>query len=674
MDSLTAKTSLLSRSTSGIVCHHMPIKDNLGPEGAIAKTLGDYEERPQQLEMASAVEDALQGEHHLMVEAGTGVGKTFAYLIPAIEIALATKRRVVVSTHTIALQEQLINKDIPFLQASLGTDFRAVLVKGRANYLGLRRMARTSKRQSKLFASKSDVEQLWQLEDWAYRTADGSLADLDQQPKPSIWDRIASDGDDCLGRKCEHYSRCFYQRARSRAADANVLIVNHALLFSDIALRQEGAAILPDYDYVILDEAHTVEAVAGSHLGTSVSSPQLFYLLNSLYHERTQRGVLRDDQCLAAIRAVESARALASDYFDKLRFSVRIDPGGNYRFREPPSIEPSIVAALTAVKQELQTLYDRYNTDEAKSEINGFIERIARLIASLQLWHEQQEEKWVYWLSYSDEQRERVTLASRPIQVGPILKATLFDKIRSVICTSATLAMSKSDPFKYMKTRLGLEEVTELQVGSPFDYRNQMTVYVESKLPVPSTGDTFLRQACESLQGYLNQTKGGALVLFTSYEALRRIANMLAPFCKQYNMPLLIHGDGTPRSKLLDQLRSDPRSVLLGTDTFWAGIDVPGDALRCVAIMKLPFLVPSDPVVAARSELIESEGGNAFMSYHLPEAILKFRQGVGRLIRTKRDRGIVVILDSRIRTKTYGRRFLSALPDAKLIDASQSQM
>ena len=642
----------------------------LAEGGRIADRLAGYEVRPQQLEMARAVAAAFESGEHLIVEAGTGVGKSFAYLVPAIQQVVHHGGRVVISTHTIALQEQLIDKDIPFLRSVFSEPFSAVLVKGRSNYLGLRRLTRASSRQELLFDAKGDVSELHAIEDWAYETTDGSLADLSDQPSMKVWERVKSDSDDCLGRNCAQFNKCFYQRARRRANEAQLLIVNHALLFSDLAVRQQGASILPDYDYVILDEAHTVEGVAGDHLGLGVSNAQVRHLLNTLHNERSGRGILTSGGGRSMMAKVAEAHRAVDDYFGDLA-QWRNERGGDWngRLREPPPFEQPLSARLLELQDGLRSLRKESKDEDERSELGGLAERCVAMATSFDNWHQQKTPGWVYWMESGGPQRQRARLCARPLDVGRVLRETLFDKTKSVVLTSATLVTDTKSPFRYLRKRLCLEDVKGLVLGSPFDFRQQLKVYIEAKMPDPSDSTAFVPAACSAIRKYVRMTKGRAFVLFTSYKMLRECAELLGEFFAEQKMPLLVHGSGLARSQMLESFRATPRSVLFGTDTFWAGVDVPGDALSNVIIVKLPFSVPNHPVVQARIERIREEGGNPFIDFQLPEAVLKLKQGVGRLIRTRRDRGIVVILDPRVKSKPYGSRFLRALPECEVIVA-----
>ena len=916
------------------------LTDILGPDGAIAGRLGErYEHRPQQLEMAAAVADAFASGHHLMVEAGTGVGKSFAYLLPAIDHAVRTKKRVVISTHTISLQEQLIEKDIPLLAAVYPGEFSAVLVKGRNNYLCQRRLAQAGGRAGYLFETEPQVKSLMMIEDWAQQSLEGrgvgSLAELPQVPDPTVWDKVCAEAGNCLGKKCEFYKGCFWQAARRRMTGANVLVVNHALLFSDLALRMAGVSYLPKYDLLVLDEAHTVEDVAGQHFGLKVGEAGVRYQLRSLYDPRRGRGMLTTHGSAAddAVRDVTELHRTCDVFFGRCVDWHAANGRGAGRVREPDVVPNDLSPGLRELSLRLKAMLTGITDEAAVAELTNAATKVDTLAAATAAVVGQTIPEAVYWMDVAGRTPPRVTLHAAPVNVGDGLRKYLFEGTRSVVMTSATLCTgsasstrphepearvtnkspgrdtglrpvpgapagdelrirqgahlphwtrgvavyaitfrladslpqsalqdwigerqevvararqqgrplsadeskrlhqlhserveayldsgagrcwlsddriaklvadalahfdgerytllawcimpnhvhvvvqpkdgvdlpdllrswktftareanlalgrsgdfwqaeyydhlirdgedlthaveyawlnpeeagwpdwrwrfkdeerigqllnppadqgsshgpearvttkpaSSSDPFAYIKHRLGVPaDARTLALTSPFDYARQVTLYLEAGLPEPSSPH-FLPAACDRIVHYLSVTGGGAFVLFTSYAMLIDAANRLKPRVDALGLPLLVQGQGATRRALLDQFRSTPDSVLFATGAFWQGIDVQGDALRNVIIVKLPFAVPDEPVTEARLEAITAGGGNAFMQYSVPEAIIKLKQGFGRLIRSRRDTGIVAILDSRLKTKRYGRLFLDALPDCRVVEVGGS--
>lgn len=644
--------------------------DVLSPDGAIARRLVGYEPRAEQMEMAERVRDAFANRRHLLVEAGTGVGKSFAYLLPAIEYVTKHDKRVVISTNTIALQEQLIEKDIPFLHATLGEDFAAVLVKGRTNYLGLRRLAQASRRQQKLFESPEQLDQLWQIEDWAYKTEDGSLSDLAIAPHPSVWEKARSEHGNCLGRRCEYYKKCFYQQARRRARNAKLLVVNHAMFFSDLAVRRDGPGVLPDYDLVVLDEAHTVEQVAGDHFGATVSETQLRYLLSSLYNTRTRRGLLAAFSDDEALHAVIQANNAADVFFGAVADWQQRYGRGNGRLVQPLPIDNVLAGPLGELHRRLTALRSHIEAEEDRYEVAAYADRVKAFAAELVDILAQRREGWVYWLEVEYRRNRRVSLKSRPVDVGPVLREHLFDKT-PVVLTSATLTTGGQNAnggkdFDYIQSRLGVEDADTALLGSPFDYASQVKIYLEADMPDPSDRAAYEQRCIEAIEKYVRLTNGKAFVLFTGYELMNRCAEELRAFFELAGITLMVQGEGLPRSTMLARFRDDTDSVIFGTDSFWTGVDVPGEALSNIIITRLPFASPDRPDVQARIEHLRTRGENPFMKFQLPEAILKFKQGFGRLIRNRTDRGIVVILDPRVRTKAYGKQFLAALPQCEV--------
>src|SRR6266849_4346650 len=650
------------------------LKDSLGTEfvervraifsenGQLSKAK-NFEFRPQQQEMAAAVARVLEEERHLVVEAGTGVGKSLAYLTPAILFAIEQHKKAIVSTHTINLQEQLLYKDIPILKKILPIEFEAALMKGRQNYLCPRRLERALQQQNELFTGPEQNE-LTRLAEWARTTRDGSVSDLSVEPDPKVWTQVCSEPHICTGKSCGQQSTCFYQQARKRLLSSDVVVINHTLLFMllgspDQQAERESGYLFPN-DFIIFDEAHTVEQVASRQIGIGISQCGLRSTIQRLYNARTRKGLFTVMRDANGVRLAAELIDEVDRFFAVVESKSDFRKGREFRVRFPDFVPDTITGRLTALQVRLADVIRRADDEFLKAELQELARRIRDTRDGISIFLEQSAREHVYWIERTGKTAQFFSLNAAPVNLAPVLRRMIFRDNCCSVMTSATLAIGRPD-LAYFRERIGATEAEPLQLGSPFNFQKQMKIYIVKKMPDPRDAG-YQKELERWIAHFVEKTDGCAFVLFTSYRDMQQVAGQMQKFFVEKRMNLLVQGGGAPRGKLLEQFKTTPRSVLFGTDSFWGGVDVPGEALSNVIITRLPFAVPDHPLIEAKLELVQERGGDAFTEYSLPEAILKLRQGVGRLIRTKTDRGIIVILDNRIVTKPYGRAFMQALP------------
>ncbi len=641
------------------------ITDFFSDGGILSSQMEGYEPRSQQVRMAEAVRDSIDKETNLIVEAGTGTGKSLAYLVPLIYWAVREGRKVVISTYTKALQNQLYVKDLPFLSRILDIDFNYELCMGAGNYLCLRK-AHIHHAVKKSYSNKVK-EQHSKILKWRDETDTGLVTDLPFEPEYKVWDKFSREADMCLGKKCPFKDECFYLHSRYKQAQAHVIITNHALLFTDLV---HGSRILPDYDALVLDEAHTVEDVATSQLGKEFNGMALSFFLRSLHPFLSDKNVgpgeygkLRSD--LSEVRAwIHKAEKASKDFFDRTEGLFGRESGVK-KFDRGVLPTEDLCACLLGLSTSLSVLSRACKNVILREEFHSCAERSDNFLDVIDFIFSNEEKSFVYWLDVRSRGKDVVySFHAAPVNVSGQMRSYLFERISPVILTSATLSSSSSAvDFSFVRKRLGLDYAVELSLDSPFDYSKNVLLYAPRQFPDPNSDrDGYKKEVVQQIMDVHDIMGGRIFALFTSYEMLNYAADTVRE--KRDDINILKQGD-LPRYVLLDVFKQDPTSVLLGTSTFWQGVDVPGTSLECVIITKLPFAVPSDPINAARIREMEQEGRNAFQEYQIPRAIMMFRQGFGRLIRSNSDRGVVVILDPRVKTKFYGRRFLKSLPKCK---------
>jgi len=637
------------------------VRKYLDKGGFLSDAIDEFEHRPQQIAMAEAVGRVFDSEHHLIVEAGTGTGKSLAYLIPAILWAVQHNKKVVVSTYSKALQEQLLYHDIPLIHEKLKIPFRYALCLGHENYLSLRRLKRAS--QAGLFAMVEEDEQMAAIFDWVGETQNGTKGDLPFEPLPSVWEDVGRQKDLCLGKNCETYSTCYYFKERKRWFSAHLLIVNHHLFFANVA---SNGAVLPRFDAVIFDEAQNIEESATSFLGLKISNSYLYYFLDRLYHSRTRKGLLsriEHDYVLHLRNQVGVVRKAVETFFTRI-----VEEYGRkdrvLRLYKPIAIDNSIYFPMKELHESLKNFEGMVQSEEDRVEITSAANRCMEFNNAIPAFLNQHLDEYVYWLEITEKKRfNRVVLQGVPVNAAEELQEQVFSKIGRVVLTSATLTTHRG--FEFIRERIGFEPQEQSILDSPFDYPSQALLYISGDLPEPSEEmEKYVSAMARRCGELVEISQGRTFILFTSYALMDQVYDRLQHLSSK--LSLLRQGE-IPTGQMIRRFKETP-SVIFGTNSFWQGVDIPGDALKSVIITKLPFDVPSEPLTEARIEDLRRRSIDPFLHYQIPRAIIQMRQGFGRLIRKQSDTGVVSILDSRIVRRGYGKQFLDSLPSCEVVE------
>lgn len=683
-------------------------------KGILVQKFNNFEYRAEQLQMAKHIELGINTETKVVVEAGTGTGKTLAYLIPVIEWSLANKKRVVISTNTINLQEQLLSKDIPIAQEVIGKKFKYLLVKGRGNYLCNRKFTNLSVGENLDLTdySNSQKEQLKHIMKWGNKTKNGDKAELPFETDSIIWELFASESDICAGNKCSHRNECFFMLSRNEKKQADILITNHHMFFSDLSIRKEVGfntefSIIPDYGMVVFDEAHNVEKVARDYFSAEVSKYSFTKFMNYVYAfegKKKNTGSIENlikyintnnledrDLLLKNLDSIKKSHkslyASGREYFNFIIDKFSGGEQGTFTFRVKKDIleNNKFFDRLKIFKDELLTQFRGYakkvyvviklleEDEDQNGIVNDFIkyfDRIKNFFSNLSFVNEFDDDEFIYWIEVNSK-KSNGKLVATPLKIDKDLKINLFLNLKQIVFTSATIAIGND--FNYFKNSLGLEEKTlDKKIKSPFDYNKQMKVYIPNDIIDPNSS-TYSEEVSEYVKNHIIKSGGRTFVLFTSYKVLNYVYYMIREELENYGMELFVHGMA-PRSQLINMFKESKNPVLFGTDSFWEGVDIKGNKLSSVIIVKLPFKVPNDPITEAIIEHIEAQGKNSFTEYQVPEAVIKFKQGIGRLIRSKKDKGNITILDNRIIKKRYGKYFLDSIPTKNILVSDKFQI